>query len=152
MVNSVPDSNLIHLQKLSVGSESIDTLAEWQKRLKVRRGQEGLAAFPDHITRMMPKRRDLLLNGGSIYWVIKGIIQCRNRVVDLQEMRTNDGRKACRIVLDPELVPVVPMPRRAFQGWRYLSAEDAPNDLAGLGDAANLPAKLRTKLVDLGAW
>ena len=84
--------------------------------------------------------------------MIKGVIQCRNRVIDLQETRTNDGRKACRIVLDPELVPVVPMPRRAFQGWRYLSQDDAPKDLSGLGDAADLPAKLRTKLVDLGAW
>lgn len=152
MADTDSDSSHIHLQKLSVGTESIDTLADWQKRLKIRRGQEGLSAYPDHITRMMPKRRELLLNGGSIYWVIKGIIQCRNRVIDLQEMRTNDGRKACRIVLDPDLVPVVPMPRRAFQGWRYLKIEDAPKDLAALGDAADLPAKLRTKLVDLGAW
>lgn len=152
MAISTPDSVLIHLQKLSVGTESIDTLADWQRRLRLRRSQEGRAAFPDHITRMTPKRRELLLNGGSIYWVIKGIIQCRNRVIDLEETRTNDGRKACRIVLDPELVPVVPMPRRAFQGWRYLNAEDAPQDLAGLGDAADLPAKLRTKLVDIGAW
>jgi hypothetical protein len=152
MANSSTDSTLIHLQKLSVGSESIESLADWQRRLKVRREQEGLAAYPDHITRMTPKRRDLLLNSGSIYWVIKGIIQCRNRVIDLQTTLTHDGRKACRIVLDPELVPVVPMPRRAFQGWRYLSAEDAPQDLAGLGDAADLPANLRAKLVDLGAW
>ena len=152
MPKPTSDSTLTHLQKLSVGTESIETLADWQKRLKKRRGQEGLAAFPDHITRMTPKRSDLLLNGGSIYWVIKGIIQCRNRVIDLQETHTMDGRKACRIVLDPELVPVVPMPRRAFQGWRYLNAEDAPMDLAGLGDAADLPAELRTKLVDLGAW
>lgn len=152
MSNSTSDSTIIHLQKLSVGTESIETLADWQKRLKVRRGQEGLAALPDHITRMTPKRSELLLNGGSIYWVIKGIIQCRNRVIDLQETRTQDGRKACRIVLDPDLVPVVPMPRRAFQGWRYFSAEVAPKDLAGLGDVADLPAKLRTKLVDLGAW
>ena len=152
MADTDSDSSRIHLQKLSVGTESIDTLADWQKRLKIRRGQEGLSAYPDHITRMMPKRRELLLNGGSIYWVIKGIIQCRNRVVDLQEMLTNDGRKACRIVLDPDLVPVVPMPRRAFQGWRYLKIEDAPKDLAAMGDAADLPATLRTKLVDLGAW
>ena len=146
------DSKLIHLQKLSVGTESIDTLADWQRRLKARRGREGLAAFPDHITRMTPKRREELLDGGSVYWVIKGIIQCRNRIIDLQETRTMDGRKACRIVLDPDLTPVVPMPRRAFQGWRYLSVEDAPADLTSLGDAADLPAKLRTKLVDLGAW
>lgn len=152
MDNAASDSSTIHLQKLSVGTESIDTLADWQRRLAIRRGQQGLPAFADHITRMMPKRRDLLLNGGSIYWVIKGVIQCRNQVRDLQEMRTDDGRKACRIVLDPELVPVVPTPKRAFQGWRYLAIGDAPQDLSKLGDAADLPVKLRTKLVDLGAW
>ena len=152
MVTPAPDSTFIHLQKLSVGTLSIETLAEWQKNLRVRRGQEGLPAFPDHITRMMPKRRELLLNGGSIYWVIKGVIQCRNKVLDLQEMHTNDGRKACRIVLDPELVAVVPTPKRAFQGWRYLAPGDAPGDLSKLGDVADLPANLRTKLVDLGAW
>lgn len=152
MVNITPDSSAIHLQKLSVGTESIETLADWQRRLKAKRGKEGLAAFPDHITRMTPKRRELLLNGGSIYWVIKGIIQCRNQVIDLQETYTGDGRKACRIVLDPELVPVVPMPRRAFQGWRYLAPGDAPQDLSSLGDVADLPIHLRNKLVDLGAW
>jgi hypothetical protein len=152
MANAVTDSTTIHLQKLSVGTESIETLAEWQRRLAVRRKQEGIPGFPDHITRMMPKRRELLLNGGSIYWVIKGVIQCRNKVRDLQEMRTDDGRKACRIVLDPELVPVVPTPKRAFQGWRYLAVGDAPQDLSKIGDAADLPVALRTKLVDLGAW
>lgn len=152
MIDAPHDSELTHLQKLSVGSLSIETLAEWQHHLAIRRSEEGLKALPDHITRMMPKRRDLLLNGGSIYWVIKGVIQCRNAVLDLQEMRTNDGRKACRIVLDPKLVPVVPTPKRAFQGWRYLKPSDAPDDLSKLGDAADLPAHLRTKLVDLGAW
>lgn len=152
MADAPTDSSLIHLQKLSVGSVSIDSLAEWQQGLRIRRGQEGLPAYPDHITRMMPKRKELLLNGGSIFWVIKGIIQCRNKVLDLQEMRTNDGRKACRIVLDPDLVPVVPQPKRAFQGWRYLAVEDAPADLSKLGDAADLPPKLRSKLVDIGAW
>jgi len=138
--------------KLSVGSQSIETLAVWQKDLAVRRGREGLPAFADHITRMSPKRRDEILEGGSIYWVIKGIIQCRNAVVDLAQTYTQDGRKACRIVLAPELIAVVPTPKRAFQGWRYLKLEDAPADLASLGDAQNLPAHIRTKLVDLGVW
>ena len=152
MIHGADDSSYIHLQKLSVGTVSIESLGEWQRGLAVRRGQEGLPAYPDHITRMMPKRKELLLNGGSIYWVIKGIIQCRNRVRDLQEMRTNDGRKACRIVLDPELIAVTPTPKRAFQGWRYLAVGDAPQDLSKLGNVADLPPKLRAKLVDLGAW
>ncbi len=142
----------IHLQKLSVGSVSIESLADWQTRLAARRGEEGLPPFPDHITRMTPKRTDELLQGGSIYWVIKGVIQCRNLIKDLQETHTQDGRKACRIVLESGLVPVVPTPKRAFQGWRYLKAEDAPQDLQDVGNVADLPASIRTKLVNLGAW
>jgi len=140
----------VHMIKLSVGSKSIETLAAWQKELAERRGREGLPAFADHITRMSPKRRDEILEDGSIYWVIKGTIQCRNGIVDLSETHTQDGRKACRIVLAPELIPVVPTPKRAFQGWRYLKPEDAPADLSSLGDAENLPAHIRTKLVELG--
>ena len=141
-----------HMVKLSVGSESIDTLGAWQRGLAVRRGEEGLPAYADHITRMTPRRRDEVLAGGSIYWVIKGVIQCRNTILDLGQTHTQDGRKACRIVLHPDLVPVVPMSKRAFQGWRYFLPEDAPADLASLGDAADLPAALRTKLVNLGVW
>lgn len=146
------DVPLIHLQKLSVGSVSIESLAEWQKSVAARRAAEGLPAFADHITRMTPKRSEDLLGGGSIYWVIKGVIQCRNAIVDVQATLTNDGRKACRIVLAPELIPVMPTPKRAFQGWRYLKPEDAPADLASLGDVADLPASLRRKLVEIGAW
>jgi hypothetical protein len=142
----------IHLQKLSVGSVSIESLAAWQGALAKRRAQEGLGAYADHITRMSPKRKQEVLNGGSIYWVIKGIIQCRNQILDLAETHTQDGRKACRIVLAPELVPVIPTPKRAFQGWRYLTPEDAPADLSTFGDAADLPPHLRTKLIDIGAW
>ena len=141
---------LIHMQKLSVGTDSIASLAQWQAGLARRRGAEGLDPFADHITRMSPKRKEELLQGGSIYWVIKGIIQCRNKIVDLQTTHTNDGRKACRIVLGPELVPVVPTPKRPFQGWRYLQPQDAPADLSNSG-GAQLPASLRTKLVNLGA-
>jgi len=142
----------IHMIKLSVGSLSIQTLAEWQSGVAARRGSEGLPAFSDHVTRMTPKRRDELLEGGSIYWVIKGVIQCRNKILGLDETHTQDGRKACRIVLAPELVPVVPTPKRAFQGWRYLKPEDAPQDLSSIGDAAALPPRMREKLVKLGVW
>lgn len=146
------ETPLIHLQKLSVGTESIEGLATWQAHVADQWGRAGFAPFADHVTRMTPKRKDDLLAGGSIYWVIKGVIQCRNRIVDLQETFTEDGRKACRIVLDADIVPVVPTPKRAFQGWRYLKPEDAPQDLTELGGAADLPESLRTKLADIGAW
>lgn len=148
----MPAQAKIHLQKLSVGSKSIETLRDWQTHIATVRGAQGLPAQPDHVTRMTPKRAEELLDGGSIFWVIKGVIQCRNKIVDLCETQTQDGRKACRIVLDLELVPVVPTPKRAFQGWRYLKPEDAPADLESLGNACELPFHLRTKLVNLGAW
>lgn len=141
----------IHLQKLSVGSESIQTLANWQKHVVARRVARGLSPHHIHVTRMFPKRKEELLDGGSIYWVIKGNIQCRNRIVALEET-TKNGHRACGILMDPEIIPVLPMPRRAFQGWRYLQAGDEPADLTGGGSGADLPAAFRAKLIQLGAW
>ena len=141
----------IHLQKLSVGSESIQTLTDWQNHVVSKRRQQGLSAHHVHVTRMFPKRKDTLLDGGSIYWVIKGQILCRNKIVDLQEA-TKNGHRACAILMEPELIAVLPVPRRAFQGWRYLQPSDAPADLTIAGDAADLPASFRAKLLDIGAW
>ena len=142
----------IHLQKLSVGSESIETLAAWQKSVVARRKRQGQRPVHEHVTRMFPKQKEGLLAGGSIYWVIKGLIQCRNRIVDLEEVRTSDGRKACAILMEPELVATVPVPRRPFQGWRYFKAEDIPADLSDTVGGDTLPPELRTRLVNLGAW
>lgn len=142
----------LHLQKLSVGSESIATLQDWQKMVVRRRKKKGLPPFHEHVTRMFPKQVEALLDGGSIYWVIKGLMQCRNEIVALEETRTRDGRKACSILMTPKLIPVVPTPKRPFQGWRYLQADAAPSDLTGLGGAQDLPPELRAKLANLGAW
>ena len=86
------------------------------------------------------------------FWVIKGLIQCRNELVALEETKTRDGRKACSILMKPKLIPVVPTPKRPFQGWRYLKAGDAPADLGEIGGANDLPPELRAKLANLGAW
>ena len=137
----------LHLQKLSVGTESVETLAAWQGSARAK-GPDGL---PRHITRMWPKRSDELLLGGSIYWVIKGLIQCRQRIVRLDEVTGGDGIRRCAIVLDPELVRVVPTRKRAFQGWRYLAAADAPVDLApGRAAEEPLPADLSAALAEIG--
>lgn len=141
----------LHLQKLSVGSESISTLKDWQKLVVRRRVKKGLSPCHVHVTRMFPKRQEELLKGGSIYWVIKGLIQCRNEIIGLEES-AKDERRACAILMSPKLIPVVPTPRRAFQGWRYLQASDAPADLEGPGSGEDLPPELRMKLINLGAW
>lgn len=143
---------MVHIVKLSVGTDSIEDLLQWQKgrRETMLRTTGRDEVF--HRTRMVPRRQDELLDGGSIYWVIKGVIQARQRITGFRDGTKEDGTPCCLIMLDPELHPVRPTPRRAFQGWRYLAPEDAPPDL-GAGDAgevAGLPAKMRRDLAELG--
>ena len=113
----------LHLIKLSVGSESLTSLAEWQAQHRTANG----VAW--HGTRMAPKRKDELLDGGSIYWVIQGLIQARQALRDIIPVVRDDGTRAVRIVFAPPLIRVAPRPCRAFQGWRYLAATEAPPDL-----------------------
>ena len=138
---------MLHLQKLSVGTESVEGLAAWQA-LGRSRTSDG---FPRHVTRMWPKREAELLDGGSIYWVIRGVVLARQRLIRLDEHVGQDGIRRCAIVYDPELVRVAATPRRAFQGWRYLKSEDAPPDLTmqKAGEEA-LPADLSAKLAEIG--
>ena len=141
----------LHLIKLCVGIESIAHLRERQAaRLGAqKRARRKRELF--HRTRQMPRRRDEVLDGGSIYWVIKGVVQVRQRLLDLRAVTGEDGVPRCDLVLDPELVPTRPQPRRAFQGWRYLEPEDAPADLELRGsDAEKLPPEMRAALIELG--
>jgi hypothetical protein len=143
----------LHLIKLCVGCESIEDLASWQvDRLKQRRaaGEKSPQLF--HRTFQMPKRRDELLAGGSLYWVIKGLIQVRQPLSDVVEGAKEDGTPCCVLMLKNELVPVRPVPRRPFQGWRYLNADDAPEDLGrgSSGGIGAMPPKLRKDLAELG--
>ena len=135
----------IHILKLCVGAESIDDLADFQKRQIKRRKR------PVCGTRMWPKRVDDVLAGGSLYWVIKGVILVRQRIVEIAQVRDDHGLR-CGLYLDPEIVRTAPQPRRAFQGWRYLDPKDAPADLGEIKGGADLPEDLRRKLVELGAW
>ena len=142
----------LHMIKLCVGAEGIEDLAQWQQRrlAKSRKGTGKACIY--HTTRMVPKRQDQLLQGGSLYWVIKGVIQVRQKIVRFGEGRREDGTPCCLIYLDPRLVAVRPTPRRAFQGWRYLTHEDAPPDLetGAAQRLANLPLKMRQELAELG--
>ena len=136
-----------HLVKLSVGTESVEDLVAWQR--------SGLSVAPDgrprHVTRMWPKREAEVLNGGAIYWVIKGVIQCRQKILRLDEVVREDGIRRCAIVLDPEMVRVAATRKRAFQGWRYLAPSDAPPDLTGNRQGEDpLPAALSAALAEIG--
>ncbi len=141
----------LNLIKLCVGADSIKDLEDWIKlklKEKKRRGQK-----PEHIhrTRMVPKRAEELLDGGSLYWVIRGEITCRQRIRDVRPFVDKDGIGRCGIVLEPKPILVEPRPFRAFQGWRYLNSKDAPPDL-GKRDkgAAAMPETLRRELRELG--
>jgi hypothetical protein len=142
----------LHLIKLCVGVETIEDLASWQaERLKQMRkaGQKKPHLF--HRTFQTPKRRDELLDGGSLYWVIKGIVQVRQPLLDIAEGTKDDGTPCCLLIFKNELVPVRPVPRRAFQGWRYLDPDEAPEDLKrGSSDIVAMPPKLRKQLAELG--
>lgn len=142
----------LHLIKLCVGCDAIEELAEWQES-RIRE-LKAAGQKPDlyHRTFQMPKRRDELLDGGSIYWVIKGIVQVRQRLVDLREGSKPDGSPCTLLILDRELVPVRPVPRRPFQGWRYLRDDEVPADLASSkgDDIAEMPQRMRRELAELG--
>lgn len=136
----------IHMVKLSVGSEDVDDIARWQARyLKT-------SPNPVHYTRMFPKRAEEILRGGSIYWVVKGAIRVRQRIVDIRQEKDSEGRDMCVLILDPELVRTYAKPKRPFQGWRYLKPEDAPRDLKSGEAALDIPPDLDTALKNAGVW
>jgi hypothetical protein len=137
----------VHMLKLSVGTEDLADLLEWQSTRRSRT-DDGL---PRHVTRMWPKRGEEILNGGSIYWVIKGVILCHQPILRLDEYLSADGIRRCAIVCKPGLIRVEATPKRAFQGWRYLSVEDAPRDLPdGRQDEEALPPELSKALAAIG--
>jgi hypothetical protein len=143
---------MVHMIKLSVGSESVEDHAQWQAANRQFRRKVGNKSAVFHTTFQTPKRTADLLDGGSLYWVVKGLIQARQRLVGFEDGRKEDGTPCCLLLLDPQIVPVRPVPRRAFQGWRYLDPADAPADLAGSprGDVGELPPAMRRDLAALG--
>jgi len=141
----------LHLIKLCVGCDSVADLEDWIKQKlkeKKKRRQK-----PEHIhtTRMIPKRADELIDGGSLYWVIRGQISCREKILGIRTTTGKDGIRRCQVVLDGKVVLVEPRPRSAFQGWRYLEAKDAPRDLARAAPGASrMPEQMRRELRELG--
>ncbi|MDW4549527.1 DUF1489 domain-containing protein [Defluviimonas sp. D31] len=137
----------LHLLKLCVGAESVEDLLDWQRTHP--------APYPTgerrHVTRMWPKREAEVLAGGSLYWVVKGVILCRQRILRLDEIEGSDGIRRCGIVLDPEVVRTEAAPRRPFQGWRYLEPKDAPRDLPKAREADTaLPEEMALALAEIG--
>lgn len=142
----------VHLLKLCVGIDTVAELEDWvAERARASKKRNGKVRL-EHVTRTMPKRRDEILEGGSLYWVIKGFVQVRQPIVGLEPKRGKDGIERCAIRFAPKLVWVMPQPHRAFQGWRYLETKDAPVDLGGRGAKGreDLPPELLLELRSLG--
>jgi hypothetical protein len=141
----------LHLIKLCVGCDSVNDLEDWIREKRRRLKKSGSRREHIHTTRMVPKRAEELLDGGSLYWVIRGQIMCRQRLIAVRPFVDKEGIGRCRLALDPKVVLVESRPFRAFQGWRYLEAESAPRDLdRAAPGAAAMPEQLRRELRELG--
>ncbi|MEO1689210.1 MAG: DUF1489 domain-containing protein [Pseudomonadota bacterium] len=144
------DHASLNLLKLCVGAERVEDLETWRDTLRRRRSAQGLDARHVHVTRMWPRRDAELLRGGSLYWVFKGLVLARQRILALEPRQGDDGVTRCAIVLDDEVVRTEAQPRRPFQGWRYLAAKDAPQDVSTGDPILDLPGNLRRALSELG--
>ena len=140
-------SSQVHLIKLCVGVDSLEQLIAW----RASRPAPSDHTNTRHVTRMWPKRETELLNGGSLYWVIKGEIQARQEILALEEVTAPDGTRRCAIIMDPKLIRTTRVRRRPFQGWRYLMRTDAPPDLpeSRMGDD-QLPDELSQAIAEIG--
>jgi hypothetical protein len=129
----------LHISKVAVGCASVEALQlRQQSRLR-----DGIVPIT---TRFRPKRAEELI-GGSVFWIIKHRLAVRQRILGFAEQ---ESERRIVIELDPQLVPVRALPRRAHQGWRYLAVADAPPDLDRYGDGADaLPARLAEELAVL---
>ena len=142
----------LHILKLCVGVSSLDDLRRWQQRRGFHRTDLAHAGkVVVHVTRNMPRRAADVLDGGSLYWVVRGRIACRNRILALEEIEGEDGKRRCAIVMAAGPVQVIPRRHRPFQGWRYFAADSAPPDLeTARADAGDLPAEMAADLLELG--
>lgn len=137
-------AEFVNLLKLCVGAEAVEDLLHWQ-------AQRFGSGNPVHVTRMWPKREAEVLAGGSLYWVFKGAILARQRILGLEEREGEDGIRRCAIVMSPEVIRTEPMAKRPFQGWRYLTPEDSPRDLPqGRERDDPLPRELLQALSEIG--
>lgn len=140
---------VLHLIKLAVG---VDDLAHMKEVQAARRRQRRQSPRSPHwvYTRNFPRRAEELLDGGSLYWVVRGVIRCRQELVGFeQDFDREEARKYCRIKVRRTLVSTAPQACRAFQGWRYLEPDDAPPDLSR-GDTSDVPAEMAAELKRLG--
>jgi len=142
----------LHMLKMCVGIDSVAQLRERQGERLARLEAAGQPAQLAHWTRNFPRRAAKILDGGSLYWIIKGQIRARQAITSLERLEAEGTGKRCAIMLDADLVETVLQPRRPMQGWRYFEPEDAPADLSpGAAAAASaMPIEMADELRELG--
>ncbi|MDO8422373.1 MAG: DUF1489 domain-containing protein [Parvibaculum sp.] len=141
----------LHIIKLCVGAEDVEDLRAWQKARLAEKRRNKEKPVLVHVTRMTPTRAAEVLDGGSLYWVMKGHIRCRQRLLDIEPFVDSEGIKRCKFVLDPEIVLTRRRERRPFQGWRYFDGKDAPADAKAADEADDdMPEEMRAELEALG--
>jgi len=134
----------LHLLKLCVGVYEVEQLRGFQEK-RLARGERLI-----HVTRHRPRRDAEVLDGGSLYWVIRRRIAVRQRILALDVVKGEDGITRCGIVLDPELVRTYPQPRRPHQGWRYFEDAVAPPDIVAGQSISDFPPEMADQLRELG--
>lgn len=141
----------LNLIKLCVGVETVEQLSESIERRSMMMIAASQPVEIVHTTRMTPKRADEIIGKGSLYWVIKSRVQCRQEIIDLHVWKDGEGISRCDIVMKPELILTAHQPKRPFQGWRYFKGEDVPRDLTkGESAISDMPEEMRAQLAGLG--
>lgn len=140
----------VHLIKLCVGVEDPETLRAYHVKRLAQKRKAKQAQELMHVTRMTPKRASELLDDGSIYWVMKGIVRCRQVILELRPLVDDEGKSHCGLVLDPEIVLTERLAKRPFQGWRYLEKQNAPRDARAVDGENGMPLEMREELRELG--
>lgn len=142
---------MMHIIKLCVGVSTLEELEGYRAERAHWWGADYGEDVHVHRTRTMPKRREEIEGQGSIYWVISGVVRCRQRILRLAPAVDEQGLACCDIIMAPDLIRVVPRPKSPFQGWRYLEPKDAPPDLDqanGFADEGSM--ELAEELARLG--
>lgn len=139
----------LHMIKLCVGAESVEDLDAWIRECLAEASAAGRAPEQTHTTRMVPKRAAEIAGDGSLYWVIRGFVQVRQRILEIRPVKHADGIERCDLVLEPVLQRTEMQPRRPFQGWRYLDPKDAPRDLRRNTVADDIHPEMRRALAEL---
>ncbi|MFQ5439604.1 MAG: DUF1489 family protein [Paracoccaceae bacterium] len=140
----------LNLIKLCVGTDSVDSLRQWQDARAAAARAQGKPCQRMHVTRAWPRRAEELLQGGSLYWVIKGFLRARQPILGFSPQEGSDGIRRCGIILGPEIIRTRAAPRRPFQGWRYLDGSDAPPDLRAQTGTGDLPGDMALALAEIG--